>query len=46
LIKVSKFTEPVYYQYCPTQDATTSKENMLKNPYNGSQMLSGKTVEQ
>ena len=47
LIKVSKFTEPVYYQYCPMQDANwLSKENTVKNPYYGSQMLScGKTVE-
>lgn len=47
LIKVSKFTEPVYYQYCPMQDANwLSKENTIKNPYYGFQMLScGKTVE-
>ena len=47
LIKVSKFTEPVYYQYCPMQDANwLSKENTIKNTYYGSQMLScGKTVE-
>ena len=47
LKKVSKFTEPVYYQYCPMQDANwLSKENTVKNPYYGSQMLScGKTVE-
>lgn len=47
LIKVSKFTEPIYYQYCPMQDANwLSKENTVKNPYYGSQMLScGKTVE-
>ncbi|RTY67140.1 DUF3347 domain-containing protein [Flavobacterium sp. LS1P28] len=47
LIKVSKFTEPVYYQYCPMQDANwLSKENTVKNPYYGSQMLScGKTIE-
>ncbi|MFV8342928.1 DUF3347 domain-containing protein [Flavobacterium sp. XS2P39] len=47
LIRVSKFTEPVYYQYCPMQDANwLSKENTVKNPYYGSQMLScGKTVE-
>ena len=46
-IRVSKFTEPVYYQYCPMQDAKwLSKENTVKNPYYGSQMLScGKTVE-
>lgn len=47
LIKVSKFTEPVYYQYCPMQDANwLSKENTIKNPYYGFQMVScGKTVE-
>ncbi|WP_417957371.1 DUF3347 domain-containing protein [Flavobacterium sp. ZS1P14] len=47
LIKVSKLTAPVYYQYCPMQDANwLSKENAVKNPYYGSQMLScGKTVE-
>ena len=47
LIKVSKFTEPVYYQYCPMQDANwLSKESNIKNPYYGSQMLTcGKTVE-
>ena len=47
LIKVSKPTEPVYYQYCPMQDANwLSKENAVKNPYYGSQMLTcGKTVE-
>ncbi len=47
LIKVSKPTEPVYYQYCPMQDANwLSKENTVKNPYYGSQMLTcGKTVE-
>jgi hypothetical protein len=47
LIKVSKSAEPIYYQYCPMQDANwLSKENAVKNPYYGSQMLScGKTVE-
>ena len=47
LIKVSKPTEAVYYQYCPMQDAKwLSKENAIKNPYYGSQMLTcGKTVE-
>lgn len=47
LIKISKPTEPVYYQYCPMQDANwLSKENAVKNPYYGSQMLTcGKTVE-
>lgn len=47
LIKVSKPSEAVYYQYCPMQDANwLSKENAVKNPYYGSQMLTcGKTVE-
>jgi copper chaperone CopZ len=47
LIKVSKPSEAVYYQYCPMQDANwLSKENAIKNPYYGSQMLTcGKTVE-
>ena len=47
LIKVSKSTEPVYYQYCPMQDANwLSKENAVKNPYYGAQMMTcGKTVE-
>ncbi len=47
LIKISKPAEAVYYQYCPMQDANwLSKENAVKNPYYGSQMLTcGKTVE-
>jgi copper chaperone CopZ len=47
LIKVSKPSETIYYQYCPMQDANwLSKENAVKNPYYGSQMLScGKTIE-
>ncbi len=47
LIKASKPTEAIYYQYCPMQDANwLSKENAVKNPYYGSQMLScGKTIE-
>ncbi|HKO76063.1 MAG TPA: DUF3347 domain-containing protein [Flavobacterium sp.] len=47
LIKVSKPSEAVYYQYCPMQDANwLSKENAIKNPYYGSEMLTcGKTVE-
>lgn len=47
LIKTSKTTEAVYYQYCPMQKANwLSKENTIKNPYYGSQMLGcGKTVE-
>jgi copper chaperone CopZ len=47
LIKVSKFSEPIYYEYCPMADANwLSKESVIKNPYYGSQMLScGKVVE-
>ncbi|MFV5699792.1 DUF3347 domain-containing protein [Flavobacterium sp. ZT3R17] len=47
LIKVSKLAEPVYYNYCPMQDANwLSKEKTIKNPYYGSRMLScGKTVK-
>ncbi len=47
LIKVSKLSEPVYYEYCPMADANwLSKESAIKNPYYGSQMLScGKVVE-
>lgn len=47
LIKVSKPTEKVYYQYCPMKKMNwLSKENTIKNPYFGSQMLScGTTVE-
>lgn len=47
LIKVSKPTEAIYYQYCPMKKMNwLSKENTVKNPYYGSQMLScGKTVE-
>ena len=41
LIKVSKFTDPIYYQHCPKLDSHwLSKENTIKNPYYGSQMLS------
>lgn len=47
LIKASKISEPIYYQYCPMQDANwLSKENAVKNPYYGTQMMTcGKTVE-
>ena len=47
LLKIAKASEPVYYQYCPMEDANwLSKENTIKNPYYGSQMLTcGKTVE-
>lgn len=51
LIKVAKYEEPVYYQFCPMANNGEganwlSKENVVKNPYYGSQMLScGKVVE-
>ncbi len=47
LIKVSNPTEAVYYQYCPMKKMNwLSKENTIKNPYFGSQMLScGSVVE-
>lgn len=51
LIKVSKQETPTYYQHCPMYNDGKgadwlSKENAVKNPYYGSQMLScGKTVE-
>ena len=51
LIKASKPAETIYYQYCPMANDGKganwlSKENAIKNPYYGSQMLScGKTVE-
>lgn len=51
LIKVSKQETPTYYQHCPMANEGQganwlSKEETIKNPYYGSQMLScGKTVE-
>jgi len=51
LLKVSSYEQPVYYQHCPMANGGKganwlSKENAVKNPYYGSQMLScGKTVE-
>ncbi len=51
LIKVSKSETPVYYQYCPMANGGKganwlSKEDAIKNPYYGSQMLTcGSTVE-
>ena len=51
LIKVAKPAETVYYQFCPMANDGKganwlSKENGIKNPYYGSQMLTcGKTVE-
>lgn len=51
LIKVSKQETPVYYQHCPMANKGKganwlSKEDAIKNPYYGSQMLTcGSTVE-
>ncbi len=51
LMKASKTETPVFYQYCPMANNEKganwlSKENAIKNPYYGSQMLNcGKTVE-
>ena len=51
LIKVSKPEAPIYYQNCPMFNDGKganwlSKENTIKNPYYGSQMLTcGKTIE-
>lgn len=47
LLKTSKHTSPIYYQYCPMQDANwLSTESTIKNPYYGAQMLTcGSTVE-
>jgi Protein of unknown function (DUF3347) len=51
LIKAAKTTETAYYQFCPMANDGKganwlSKENAIKNPYYGSQMLTcGKTVE-
>lgn len=51
LLKVSKTGTPTYYQHCPMYNDGKgadwlSKENAIKNPYYGSQMLScGKTIE-
>ena len=51
LLKVSKQETPTYYQHCPMANDGKganwlSKENVVKNPYYGSSMLScGKIVE-
>lgn len=51
LLKVLKTETPTYYQFCPMANNGKganwlSKENAVKNPYYGSQMMScGKTVE-
>ena len=50
-IKVSKQETPTYYHHCSMANNGKgadwlSKENAIKNPYYGSQMLScGKTIE-
>jgi len=51
LMKVSKQEVPIYYQNCPMYNDGKganwlSRENSIKNPYYGSQMMTcGKTVE-
>jgi hypothetical protein len=51
LMKVSKQETPTYYQFCPMANDGKganwlSKENAVKNPYYGNQMLTcGKVVE-
>lgn len=51
LMKVSKTDEPVYYQFCPMANDGKganwlSRENAIKNPYYGVQMMTcGRTVE-
>lgn len=51
VMKISKQETPTYYQFCPMANNGKganwlSKEETIKNPYYGSQMLScGKTVE-
>mgnify|MGYP003120860992 CR=1 FL=1 len=51
VIKISKQKTPTYYQFCPMANDGKganwlSKEEIIKNPYYGAQMLScGKTVE-
>ncbi len=51
LLKVSKLNGPIYYQHCPMFNEGKgahwlSKENAVKNPFFGAQMIScGSTVE-
>lgn len=51
LMKVSKLESPTYFQHCPMANDGKganwlSKENAVKNPYYGNEMLTcGKTVE-
>lgn len=50
-MKVAKTETPTYYQFCPMANGGKganwlSKENEVKNPYYGSEMLTcGKVVE-
>jgi copper chaperone CopZ len=51
LLKVSKYEQPVYYQFCPMANDGKganwlSKENAVKNPYYGSQMLTCGRVQE
>lgn len=51
LMKVAKYENPVYYQFCPMANEGKganwlSKENKVQNPYYGSEMMTcGKVVE-
>jgi len=51
LLKISKFEQPVYYQFCPMANDGKgaywlSKEKEIKNPYFGTKMLTcGETAE-
>ena len=51
VIKISKSTTPIYYQFCPMANKGKganwlSLENKIKNPYYGNQMLTcGKVVD-
>ena len=51
LLKVSNQDSPIYYQHCPMANDGKganwlSRENVIKNPYYGSAMLTcGETVE-
>jgi hypothetical protein len=51
LMKIAKTETPTYYQFCPMANGGKganwlSKENEVKNPYYGNEMLTcGKTVE-
>ncbi|HLP53629.1 MAG TPA: DUF3347 domain-containing protein [Fluviicola sp.] len=49
VVKVFKADQPIYYQHCPMYNGGAdwlSKENVVRNPYYGSSMLTcGKTTE-